>query len=74
MLQLFQAFEFTSNLQLTDALTCLWTSIQLLLEKSLKNIDDKHFTSQIDSYRKIIIDIKQSILSEQNLVEKLEEV
>ncbi|XP_050524509.1 cilia- and flagella-associated protein 58-like [Daktulosphaira vitifoliae] len=68
-----KAFKFTSELQLTDTLTCLWSGIQSLLEKSVKHIDEKHFTSQMDNYRKIMTDIKQSIISEQNLIDQLEE-
>ncbi|KAL5233330.1 hypothetical protein ACI65C_000740 [Semiaphis heraclei] len=68
------AFEFATDPPLTEALAHLWAAVQKLGEQSVKCIEEKKsLTSVMDNYRQLMPEIKQSILSEQNTVEKLKE-
>ncbi|XP_026820655.1 cilia- and flagella-associated protein 58-like [Rhopalosiphum maidis] len=68
------AIEFAKDPPLTEALTHLWAVIRKLGEESVKCIEEKKsLTRVMDNYRQLMPEIKQSILSEQNTVEKLKE-
>ncbi|XP_060873661.1 cilia- and flagella-associated protein 58-like [Metopolophium dirhodum] len=68
------ALDFATGPPLTEALTHLWAAVQKLGEESVKCIEEKKsLTSVMDNYRQLMPEIKQSILSEQNTVEKLKE-
>lgn len=60
---------------LTDALAHLWAAVRKLGEESIKSINDTSSLTQImDNYRKLMPEIKQSIISEQKSMEILKEV
>ncbi|XP_027854297.2 cilia- and flagella-associated protein 58-like isoform X2 [Aphis gossypii] len=68
------AIEFVTDPPLTEALAHLWAAVRKLGEESVKCIEEKKSLTRImDNYRQLMPEIKQSILSEQNTVEKLKE-
>ncbi|KAL4090850.1 hypothetical protein QTP88_025616 [Uroleucon formosanum] len=68
------AVDFATDPPLTEALAHLWAAVQKLGEESVKCIEEKKsLTSAMDNYRQLMPEIKQSILSEQNTVEKFKE-
>lgn len=70
-----QALEFTMDTLLTDALAHLWATVRKLGEESIKNVDNKNSLIQLmDNYRKLMPEIKESIISEQKSMEILKEV
>ncbi|XP_025192871.1 cilia- and flagella-associated protein 58-like [Melanaphis sacchari] len=66
------AIEFAKDPPLTEALAHLWAAVRKLGEESVKCIEEKKsLTHVMDNYRQLMPEIKQSILLEQNTVEKL---
>lgn len=71
----FQALEFATDPPLADELSRLWAAVRQLGAESIKNVDGQNSITRLtDDYRKIMPEIKQSIISAQKSMETLEEV
>lgn len=72
---LFQALEFAADPTLTDTLGRLWVAVRELGEETIKWVgDEKSLTRVMDNYRRLMPEIKRSIVTEQKMMEKLNEV
>lgn len=73
----FQAFEFAEDPPLTDELARLWAAVRKIGEQSIKwdgDGDECSRTRVVDNCRRLMPEIKRSIVTVQKTTEKLDEV
>lgn len=73
----FQALEFAEDPPLTDELARLWAAVRKIGEQSIKwdgDGDEYSRTRVVDNCRRLMPEIKRSIVTVQKTTEKLDEV